>query len=63
MKKVLITDDIHPLLMKGLEDMSFTCFYQPYITNEAVHNVIGDYEGLIINSKIMVDKALLDAGV
>lgn len=63
MKKVLVTDDVHPLLMKGLENMGFTCFYQPNITNEAVHEVISDYEGLIINSKIMVDKALLDAGV
>ena len=63
MKKILVTDDVHPLLMKGLENMGFTCFYQPNITNEAVHEVISDYEGLIINSKIMVDKALLDAGV
>ena len=63
MKKVLVTDDVHPLLMKGLEALGFTCFYQPDITNEAVHEVIHDYEGLIINSKIMVDKALLDAGV
>ena len=63
MKKVLVTDDVHPLLMKGLENKGFTCFYQPNITNEAVQEVISDYEGLIINSKIMVDKALLDAGV
>ena len=63
MKKVLITDDVHPLLMTGLESLGFTCFYQPNISNEAVHEVIGDYDGLIINSKIMVDKALLDAGV
>ena len=63
MKKVLVTDDVHPLLMKGLQALGFTCFYQPDITNEAVHEVIHDYEGLIINSKIMVDKALLDAGV
>ena len=61
MKKVLVTDDVHPLLMKGLEALGFTCFYQPDITNEAVHEVIHDYEGLIINSKIMVDKALLDS--
>ena len=60
MKKVLVTDDVHPLLMNGLESLGFTCFYQPNIINEAVHKVIGDYEGLIINSKIMVDKALLD---
>ncbi len=63
MKKVLVTDDVHPLLMKGLESLGFICFYQPDITNEAVLEVIGDYEGLIINSKIMVEKAMLDAGV
>lgn len=63
MKKILVTDDVHPLLMEGLESLGFTCFYQPNITNEAVYEVISDYEGLIINSKIMVDKALLDAGV
>ena len=63
MKKVLVTDDVHPLLIEGLENMGFTCFYEPNITNEAVHEIISDYEGLIINSKIMVDKALLDAAV
>ena len=62
MKKVLVTDDVHPLLMEGLERLGFTCFYQPDITNEEAHAVIGDYDGLIINSKIFVDKAMLDAG-
>ncbi len=62
MKKVLVTDDVHPLLMEGLERLGFTCFYQPDITNEEAHAVIGDYDGLIINSKIFVDRAMLDAG-
>ena len=62
MKKVLITDDVHPLLMQGLEKMGFACVYLPDITNDEAHQVIGDYDGLIINSKIFVDKAMLDAG-
>jgi D-3-phosphoglycerate dehydrogenase / 2-oxoglutarate reductase len=62
MKKVLITDDVHPLLIEGLEWMGYTCFYEPKISNEKVHDIIGDYEGLIINSKILVDKAMLDTG-
>jgi D-3-phosphoglycerate dehydrogenase / 2-oxoglutarate reductase len=62
MKKVLVTDDVHPLLMAGLERLGFTCFYEPNITNEEAHIAISDYEGLIINSKIFVDKAMLDAG-
>ena len=62
MKKVLITDDVHALLIGGLESRGFTCFYQPDISNEKTHEIIGDYQGLIINSKINVDKDLLDAG-
>lgn len=60
MKKVLVTDDVHPLLMQGLEAIGYECIYQPDITNEETHKVIRDYEGLIINSKIFVDKSMLD---
>jgi D-3-phosphoglycerate dehydrogenase / 2-oxoglutarate reductase len=62
MKKVLITDDVHPLLINGLERLGFTCIYEPNISNETAHAIIADYVGLIINSKIFVDKALLDKG-
>jgi D-3-phosphoglycerate dehydrogenase / 2-oxoglutarate reductase len=62
-KKVLVTDDVHEVLMDGLKGLGFEIDYEPNITNEAVHRIIGGYEGLIINSKIMVDKALLDDGV
>jgi D-3-phosphoglycerate dehydrogenase / 2-oxoglutarate reductase len=62
-KKILVTDDVHEVLMDGLKGLGFEIDYEPNITNEAVHRIIGDYEGLIINSKIMVDKALLDDGV
>jgi D-3-phosphoglycerate dehydrogenase / 2-oxoglutarate reductase len=62
-KRVLVTDDVHEVLIEGLKNLGFEMDYQPNITNEAVHRIIGDYEGLIINSKIMVDKALLDDGV
>jgi D-3-phosphoglycerate dehydrogenase / 2-oxoglutarate reductase len=62
-KKVLVTDDVHEVLMNGLKGLGFEIDYEPNITNEAVHRIIGGYEGLIINSKIMVDRALLDDGV
>jgi D-3-phosphoglycerate dehydrogenase / 2-oxoglutarate reductase len=62
-KKILVTDDVHEVLMDGLKGLGFEIDYEPNITNEAVHRIIGDYDGLIINSKIMVDKALLDDGI
>ncbi len=60
-EKILITDDVHPSLLLGLEATGFTCVYEPNITDEAVRQIISEYVGLIINSKIKVDKPMLDA--
>lgn len=61
MKKALITDDCHPLLVAGLEEIGYRCDYQPEITLDNTRKIIGEYEGLIINSKILVDRAFIDA--
>lgn len=60
MKQVLITDECHPLLNTGLTRMGYTCFYEPSISLEQTYERIPDFEGLIINSKIRVDRAFLD---
>ena len=60
MKKVLITDDCHPLLTEGLTNLGYVCDYLPDITPEETLNKIAGYEGLVINSKILVDKNFLD---
>jgi D-3-phosphoglycerate dehydrogenase len=60
MKKVLITDDCHPLLMDGLERLGYICHFTPTITLEHTRAIIYEYEGLIVNSKIRVDRAFLD---
>ena len=60
MKQVLITDDCHPLLKDGLIRQGYSCNYQPEISLELTTRIIPDYEGLIINSKIIVDRAFLD---
>lgn len=59
--KVLITDSAHPLLRQGLEQRGYTCDERPDITDAEVRKVIGAYAGLVINSKILVDRAMLDA--
>lgn len=59
MKKALITDDCHEALLTGLEQLGYTCHFRPEITPEEVSACISEYEGLIINSKIRVDEALL----
>ncbi len=60
MKKALITDGVDPLLIKGLEGLGFDCDYHPKISLAQTTSMIEPYEGLIINSKIKVDKHFLD---
>ena len=62
MRKVLVTDGVHPLLLEGLEALGFQCDYHPKIGLERVREMVADYEGIIINSKVLMDKAMLDAG-
>ncbi len=63
MKRVLITDDCHPLLTDSLTNMGFVCDFLPDITPEETRRLIPKYEGLIINSKILVNRDFLDAAV
>ena len=62
MDRVLITDDVHPALLTGFDTAGFEYDYQPNITDAEVRKIIGGYIGLVINSKINADKALLKAG-
>jgi D-3-phosphoglycerate dehydrogenase len=60
--RVLIIDPVHEVLMERLSAKGYTIEYVPDITKEAVVNRIGDYEGLILRSKLVVDQKVLEAG-
>ncbi len=57
---MLITDDCHPLLAEGLERLGYACDFMPDITPENTLHLIPGYDGLIINSKIQVNRTFLD---
>src|SRR5699024_1528899 len=59
-KRILITDGVHPVLQEELEKKDFKTDYRPDISPKLVSEMIADYHGLIINSKIRVDSSLLD---
>lgn len=63
MEKVLITDDVHPQLIQKFVDLGFKVDYYPEISYEEVKSSIHNYEGLIVNSKILVNKAFIDVAV
>lgn len=49
--------------MEGLASLGYDCDFVPDITPEATLDQIPDYMGLIINSKIQVNRAFLDRAV
>lgn len=62
LKKVLITDKVHPLLKKGLEDVGYYVNYDTSVNNEVLDEIIGEYSGVIINSKIQMTPEKIDRG-
>lgn len=59
-KKVLITDAVHSVLIDGLTAANYECDYEPEINYQEVLHKINMYEGLIINSKILVNQSFID---
>ncbi len=57
--KVLITDDVHPSLPEGLRAEGFEVDYLPTILPETVWQIIPQYEGLVINSRVPATRELL----
>lgn len=60
-KGCLIADEMHESILELLDELGFVVNYQPKITREELIEVIGPYHGLIIRSKTLVDKAVVDA--
>lgn len=58
-EKVLITDEVHPKLIEDLSSLGIAVDYFPEITLSEVKKIVAPYQGIIINSKIIVDRAFL----
>ncbi|MEP7377567.1 MAG: NAD(P)-dependent oxidoreductase [Chitinophagaceae bacterium] len=60
MKKVIITAKAHEHLQESLRKKGYEVIDKPLITYEEASDIIGETEGLIVTTRIKVDKALLD---
>ena len=61
-KKVLISDAMHPSIVPTLSELNFEVDYFPEITREQILQTLHQYVGLIIRSKTVIDKELIDSG-
>jgi D-3-phosphoglycerate dehydrogenase / 2-oxoglutarate reductase len=60
MKKVIITAKAHEYLQESLRKKGYEVVNKPLITYEEASAIIEDAAGLIVTTRIKVDKALLD---
>jgi D-3-phosphoglycerate dehydrogenase / 2-oxoglutarate reductase len=63
MSKVIITGQAHPHLQEHLEQKGFTVLYQPSITYDELLDSIHDAEGVVVTTRIKVDRNLIDKAV
>ncbi|MCS7027434.1 MAG: phosphoglycerate dehydrogenase [Bacteroidia bacterium] len=61
--KVLIVDDLHPILMDVLSHHGFVCKYVPNMSYQALLCEISEYEGIVMRSHTPIDKAVLNKAV
>jgi len=60
---ILIVDDIHPIFIEQAEALGYHCDYQPTIKPDEAYAILANYEGMVIRSKFLVDKKVLDLSI
>lgn len=58
--KILIVDDLHQYFQEEAEKLGFEVTNQPHITRAEALSLIGDYAGLAIRTKFLVDREVID---
>ena len=58
--RVLIVDDLHPYFKEEARKLGYEVDDQPELTREQTLKIIGDYDGLAIRTKFLVDKEMID---
>lgn len=60
MKRILILDKGHAVLEEKLLEAGFEIDYKPQISREELLEVISSYQALIVRSKLLIDKEVID---
>ena len=62
-KTVIVTAKVHDVLIETLQLKGFTVMYLPEITYEELYKLVDKAEGIIVTTRIKIDKTILDKAV
>ncbi len=62
MKKVIITARAHEYLQNELQKRGYQLIYNPRISYEELTELIGDATGLVVTTRLKIDRSLLEKG-
>lgn len=61
-KKILFINAAHPIMSKTLTEAGFICELDEKSTKGEIEKKLSDYQGVVMRSRISVDKQFIDAG-
>lgn len=61
MNKILISAPAHEYLAERLQTLGYTVLYEPTIAYEEIISIIGDIQGLVVTTRVKVDRRMIDA--
>jgi D-3-phosphoglycerate dehydrogenase len=62
-KKILITAPVHPQLIDALKGYGYDVVYEPALSYEKLLTAIKEAEGLVVTTRLKIDKTILDQAV
>ena len=62
-RKVIITAPAHQYLEETLKKNGYEVAYEPSITYAGLKGKIADFEGLVVTTRISIDKSILDQAI
>lgn len=62
-RKVLIIDSVHEIITKGLQHAGYEVVDATELSRNAIIKVVGDVYGIVIRSRINIDKPFIDSAI